>query len=246
MAGRVAGKVALVTGAGSGIGKAMALLLAAEGAKLVVADFNGSETETAREIGGYAIAVRADVSDPVQVDAMVQAAVARFGRLDIVCNNAGRSGGVMPLHATPLDHFDAVIATNLRGAFVVLQKSIEQMLKNGGGSIVNTSSVAAILASPGTASYTAAKGGLMSMTRVAAIDYAEQNIRVNAIMPGVIATPMVAAAPQATKDRLAAMIPVKRMGTSEEMARVALFLASDDASYITGIGIAADGGLSAI
>lgn len=246
MTGRVQGKVALVTGAGSGIGRAMALLLAREGAHVVVVDITEAVIEVAHECGDAARALIADISDAEQVKAMIAKSIEYFGRLDIVCNNAGRSGGVMPLHETPIEHFDSVIGTNLRGAFLVLQHSIAQMLRNGGGSIINTASVASVLATPGTSSYTASKGGVMAMTRVAAAEYAARGIRVNAILPGVTETPMVAKAPDDIKARFMDIIPMKRLGRPEEMAHVALFLASDDSSFVTGIGLVADGGQSAI
>jgi NAD(P)-dependent dehydrogenase (short-subunit alcohol dehydrogenase family) len=224
MTGKLLGKIAIVTGAGSGIGKGMARRFAAEGASVVVADLSGEETTVADGLDANSMPFSVDVADPASVAALIEATIVRYGRLDIVCNNAGRSGGLIPLHETPLETWDAVMNVNLRGAFIVLQKSICEMLKNGGGAIVNTASIASFQAVPGAASYTSSKGGLMAMTRAAAVEYADRNIRVNALCPGAIATPMGKAALATLNDIVLPRIPMKRLGTVEEIASVALFV----------------------
>lgn len=242
MTGRLEGKAAIVTGAGSGIGLAIARLFAAEGARVVVADVSGREQEVADELGPPALPFHFDVAEETQADALVAAAVERFGRLDVLCNNAGLGGELASVHETRLDTIDEILRVNLRGAFIVMQKSIAQMLRNGGGSIVNTASIASFQSTPGHSIYSASKGGVMAMTRAAAVEYGDRNIRVNALCPGSVATPMIASAPEPLLASLKARIPMGRFGTPEEMARVALFLAGEDASFITGQGIIADGG----
>lgn len=242
MTGRLAGRVAIVTGAGSGIGRAIALRFAAEGAEVVVADVTGREAELAAEIGRGALAVRADVADERQVSGLVEASVAHYGRLDIVSNNAGLGGDIVALHETPLEMVDALLRVNLRGAMIVLQRSIAQMLCNGGGAIVNTASIAGYQATPGHGAYSATKGGVLAMTRAAAIEYGGRGIRVNAVCPGPVETEMVAKAPAELRERLVRRIPMGRFGTPDEIARIVLFLASEDAAYVTGVGLVADGG----
>ena len=242
MTGRLDGKAAIVTGAGSGIGLAIARLFTAEGASVVVADVSGREAAVADEIGPPAFPFHFDVADEIQAEALVDAAVERFGRVDVVCNNAGLGGELASVHETRLEMIDEILRINLRGSFIVMQRSIAQMLRNGGGAIVNTASIASFQSTPGHSIYSASKGGVMAMTRAAAVEYGDRNIRVNALCPGPIETPMIASAPEPLLASLKARIPMGRFGTPEEMARVALFLASEDASFITGQGIIADGG----
>ncbi len=242
MTGRLDGKAAIVTGAGSGIGLAIARLFAAEGASVVVADVSGREAAIADEIGPPAFPFHFDVADEMQAEALVDAAVERFGRVDVVCNNAGLGGELASVHETRLEMIDEILRINLRGSFIVMQRSIAQMLRNGGGAIVNTASIASFQSTPGHSIYSASKGGVMAMTRAAAVEYGDRNIRVNALCPGPIETPMIASAPEPLLASLKARIPMGRFGTPDEMARVALFLASEDASFITGQGIIADGG----
>lgn len=245
MSGQLAGKVAIITGAGSGIGKAMAELFAREGAAVTVADVSGAEEQVAADIGGQAQACRVNVSDPEQIDAMFASTLARHGRVDILCNNAGIGHDFAPLHEIPADAVEAVLDVNLKAAFRVMQRAIAHMLTHGGGAIVNTASTASYRATRGNGAYTASKGGVLAMTRAAAIEYADRNIRVNALCPGVIETPLLANATDAARRDVIQTIPMGRTGMPEEMAAVALFLASPAASYVTGIGLLADGGRNA-
>jgi len=243
---RLANKVAVITGAGSGMGKAMAQLFVREGARVVCADRSGKEKETAAELGDAAIASHADVAISDDVRRMINAAVQTFGRLDVLCNNAGFGGPVMPLSEHTEDNFDNVIAVNLKGVFLGMKYGIEAMLQSGGGSIVNTASAAALVGWKGHGVYAAAKGGVIQMTKCAALDYAERGIRVNAICPGTTWTGLVKASathsvppPDA---RVPPGTPMNRWGLPTELAAAALFLASDESSFITGVALPVDGG----
>src|SRR3546814_304398 len=199
MNGQLAGKVAIITGAGSGIGKAMAELFAREGAAVTVADVSGAEEKVAADIGGLAQACRVDVSDVEQIDAMFASTLARHGRVDILCNNAGIGHGFAPLHEIPASAVEAVLGVNLKAAFRVMQRAIAHMLDSGGGAIVNTASTASYRAPRGNGAYTASTGGVLAMTRAAAIEYANPNIIADALCTGQIETPLLANAP--TSDR---------------------------------------------
>lgn len=245
---RLNGKVAVITGAGSGMGKAMAERFAAEGARLVLADISGMQNEVAEAIGDAAIGVHADVTSEADVQAMICAAEAKFGRLDILCNNAGFGGGMAPLHEQTAEKWDLIHATNLTGVFLGMKYGVTSMLKTGGGAIVNTTSASGVVGWKGHSIYGAAKAGANQLTKVAALDYAKHNIRVNAVAPGTIWTglvPMAKDSPTPPEGifRLPG-IPMDRWGLAEEIASTALFLASDDASYITGVVIPVDGGYS--
>ncbi len=246
MAGRLQDKVCVITGAGSGMGKAMAEIFTREGAKLVLADISGNQDAVAREIGNGAIGVRCDVSNEDDIQAMITAAEKEFGRLDVLCNNAGFGGGMAPLHTQSTELWDKVHATNIRGAFFAMKYAIISMLKTGGGAIVNTTSGSALVGWKHHGVYSSAKAGLNQLTKVAALDYSDQNIRVNAVAPGTMWTGLVKASqthiePPADFPKVAG-IPMGRWGLAKDIANAALFLASDEAQYITGAILPVDGG----
>jgi NAD(P)-dependent dehydrogenase (short-subunit alcohol dehydrogenase family) len=250
--GRVAGKTAVVTGGAAGIGRACALALAREGARVTVADVDeagGADTVDAiRSLGGEAFFHRADVGVTADVRELVRQASARWGRLDVMVNNAGVgiSGSVTEISE---DDWERVLSVNLSGVWRGMRFAIPEMLKAGGGSVINTSSVQSMVGFRGWAGYAASKGGINSLTRQAAVDYADQGIRVNAVLPGTIRTPMneriMAAAPDPAQVEQGwlAMHPVGRLGQAGEVAALVLFLASDESSFITGELIRVDGGL---
>jgi NAD(P)-dependent dehydrogenase (short-subunit alcohol dehydrogenase family) len=240
-------KVALVTGSGSGIGRAVALLYAAEGAKVAVSDINEENGgETVAEIkkrGGEAFFVKADTSKPEDGKKLVDDTVEAYGGLDIAVNNAGIGGPLKPTGEYPLDGWDKVISINLSGVFYGLRYQIPAMLRSGGGSIVN---VASILGKTGTKSspaYVAAKHGVVGLTKAAALEYADQHIRINSIGPGYIVTPLVTnSLDEDTMKALVGLHPMGRLGTAEEVAELALWLNSDKASFVTGAYYNVDGG----
>ncbi|HEY1989398.1 MAG TPA: glucose 1-dehydrogenase [Acidimicrobiales bacterium] len=250
---RLDGKVAVITGAGSGIGRVAAMLFAAEGAKVVVADVvadqAGSVVDEIVASGGSALAVTVDVSDEAQVEAMVAAAVNGFGGLQVLFNNAGifpdADGGVLD---TPPETWQRVMEVNLKGVWLGCRASVPAMLASGGGSIINVASFVALMgAATAQIAYTASKGGVLAMTRELAVEYARQGIRANSLCPGPIETPLLAellADPERRQRRLV-HIPIGRFGRPEEIAKAALFLASDDASFITGSALVVDGGITA-
>jgi NAD(P)-dependent dehydrogenase (short-subunit alcohol dehydrogenase family) len=246
MAGRLANKIALITGAGSGMGKAMAEMFAAEGAKIVCADISGQQNDVAASLGDAAIAVHADVANEADVQNMIAVTEQKFGRLDILCNNAGFGGGMAPLHEQSTENWDRVHSVNLRGAFFGMKYGVISMMKTGGGSIVNTTSASGVVGWKHHSIYGAAKAGVNQLTKTGALDYAPHKIRVNAVVPGTIWTGLVPASketpePPAGGYRLPG-IPLDRWGTAREIAAAALFLASDEASYITGVLLPVDGG----
>ena len=239
--GKLDGKVAIITGASRGIGAAAGRMFAAEGAKVVLAA-RGLEALEAlaveiRGAGGEALPVATDVADEESVKRLIAAAVAEFGRVDVAFNNAGEGQMPRPLADLPADWFDRAIALNLRSVFLCMKYEIPAMLAAGGGSIVNMSSSAGVSAAPGIGAYAAAKHGVIGLTKVAALDYAEKGVRVNALTPGPILTD-----PRMEAAGVGQYVPMKRMGRPDEVAAAAAWLCSDDAAYITGAALAIDGG----
>lgn len=240
-------KVAIVTGAGSGIGKAIALLYATEGAKVVVSDISekgGNEVvEEIKSKGGQAVFAKADSSKADENKDLVEQAVQQFGGLHIAVNNAGIGGPIGPVGEYPIDGWDKVVAINLSGVFYGMRYQIPAMLKAGGGSIVNMASILGKVGTKGSCAYVAAKHGVVGLTETAALEYAAQNIRVNAIGPGYITTPLVEnSLDEATRNALIGLHPMGRLGTAEEVANLALWLNSDKASFVTGSYYNVDGG----
>jgi NAD(P)-dependent dehydrogenase (short-subunit alcohol dehydrogenase family) len=254
MAGRFEGKVALVTGGASGIGAAACRQFAAEGAHVVVADRNGDAAKALADTLAGAHALTVDVSDPDDCEAMVRRAVEVFGRLDCAFNNAGitevtalHGSPLPPTHELPLDVWRQVLSVDLDGVFHCLRAEIPAFLAQGGGAIVNTASLQAHIGYPCTPAYTAAKHGVLGLTRVIAKEYGAQGIRCNAVSPGVVDTPLtnhVIHLPE-YKDALLGPIPMKRFATPVDIARAAVWLCSEEAGYINGAALAADGGYMA-
>jgi len=252
MAGRVAGKVALVTGGSSGIGRATAQIFAREGAKVVVADVNveGSEETVGliRAAGGEAVFLKTDVAQATEVEAMVKKAVETYGRLDCAFNNAGIEGALQPTIEYDVTVWDRVLSINLRGVWLCMKTEIRQMLSQGGGAIVNTASAAGLVAVPGMSAYVAAKHGVVGLTKTAALEYAKAGIRVNAVCPGGVDTPMVQRVfsnnPQFA-EAAASAEPVGRLAQPAEIGEAVVWLCSDAASFVTGLPMAVDGGMVA-
>jgi NAD(P)-dependent dehydrogenase (short-subunit alcohol dehydrogenase family) len=244
MAQRLGGKVAIVTGAGSGIGRAIATALHAEGASVALADITGNEKAVADELGDRTLAVRADVTSGAGVAALVAAAREAFGGLHVIVNNAGIDGDMGPLADSSEENFDRVIAVNLKGVFLGMKHALPLMVAGGGGSVVNIASAAGLVGFPMISAYCASKGGVVQLTKAAALEYAAAGIRVNAICPGLIDTPLLAAIDPAMTEVARAMTPLGRLGRPEEIANLAVFLASDESSYITGAALPIDGGLT--
>jgi NAD(P)-dependent dehydrogenase (short-subunit alcohol dehydrogenase family) len=251
MTGKLDGRVALVTGAASGIGRSSALAFAEDGARVVVADVQeeqGRQTvDMIETAGGEAIFVAADVSRRRDVEQLVRAAVETYGRLDCAHNNAGIEGTTpvgTEFHTYPEEIWDRVLSINLKGVWLCMQAEISHMLAHGGGTIVNTASIAGLVGGFGSA-YTAAKHGVVGLTRDAALAYATRGIRVNAVCPGGIATPMLERAfarrPE-FESLLVASEPVGRLGRPEEIAAAVVWLSSDAASFLTGVALPVDGG----
>ena len=249
MAGLLENKVVLVTGGGSGIGRATSLLLAKQGAKVMIADYVPESAERTvkliKDAGGNANCIAADVSMPKQVEAMVTKTVEVYGRLDGAFNNAGIEGKMADTVEYPEETFDRIMAINLKGVWLCMRAEIPQMLKTGGGAIVNTASGAGLVGVPMLSAYNASKHGVVGLTKTAALEYAQKNIRVNCVCPGLINTPMVARMIDSggmNEQESVAAEPVRRMGRPEEIGEGVVWLLSDAASFVTGHSMSIDGG----
>ncbi|MBD1919401.1 SDR family oxidoreductase [Phormidium sp. FACHB-77] len=245
-------KVALVTGGTSGIGRATAIAFGAAGAKVVFSgrrDAEGEKTaKLIRETGAECLYVHSDASNEEDIKALVQKTVATYGQLDCAFNNAGINGSFKPLHEQSIEDFDNLMAINVRGLFLCMKYEIQQMLSQRSGVIVNNSSTSGLVAFPKTSPYVASKHAVMGLTRAAALDYAKQGIRVNAVNPGVSATELLDRAFKQlgiTADDFDSLVPMGRIGQATEIAQAVVFLCSDAASYITGQPLAIDGGFTA-
>jgi NAD(P)-dependent dehydrogenase (short-subunit alcohol dehydrogenase family) len=254
VAAEFAGKVALVTGAGSGIGRASALAFARRGARVLVADQNaetGAETvQLLQSAGAEGWFVRVDVTNELQVKMLIDECVDVFGRLDFAHNNAGIGAPPAPVHEAPRGHFDRVLAVNVVGVWLCLKHEATVMLRQSSGAIVNTASLAGLIGFPMNVAYSASKHAVVGITRTAALEYARHGIRVNAVCPAFIQTPMVddlvtQGGARMSLERLAQMQPMGRIGTPEEVAEAVVWLCSEAASFITGIALPIDGGTTA-
>jgi NAD(P)-dependent dehydrogenase (short-subunit alcohol dehydrogenase family) len=239
-------KVAIVTGGGSGIGKAVSLLYAEEGAKVVVSDIseeNGNAVvNEIKKNNGEAFFVKADTSSAEDNQKLVEQTVAKYGALHIAVNNAGIGGPISPVGEYPLDGWDKTIAINLSGVFYGLRYQIPAILSSGGGSIVNMASILGKVGTKGSAAYVAAKHGVIGLTESAALEYAAQKIRINAVGPGYISTPLLNSLDEQTMKGLIGLHPIGRLGKAEEVAELVLWLSSDKASFVTGAYYNVDGG----
>lgn len=243
------GKVALVTGAGSGIGEETALKFSANGARVMLSDIDASAGNELlvriQEQGGEAAFLPCDVSSSAQVETLIDETLRRYGRLDIACNNAGIEGVQGVTAECAEDNFDRVTATNTKGVWLCMKHEIPEIVRAGGGAIVNLSSIAGLIGFPGLPAYVASKHAVAGLTKTAALEYAESNVRVNAVCPGPIMTPMlerIMASAPGFRDQLIAGVPERRIGQPADVADTILYLCSDQAAYITGQCLAIDGG----
>ncbi|MEH7384602.1 SDR family NAD(P)-dependent oxidoreductase [Bacillus sp. JJ1521] len=243
--GKLQGKVAVITGGASGIGAATARLFVEEGAKVVLVDLNEEKGKAfeaeLKALNAEALFVKANITSEEEVANIYKQTIEAFGKVDVVFNNAG-IGRVQPSHELEYSEWRNTVNVDLDGVFLVAREAIREFLKADGGVIVNTASMYGWVGSPGSAAYNAAKGGVVNLTRSLALEYAEQNIRVNALCPGFIDTPII---PEESKEVLRTMTPMKRLGQAEEMAKAVLFLASDDSTFMTGNSLIVDGGYTA-
>jgi NAD(P)-dependent dehydrogenase (short-subunit alcohol dehydrogenase family) len=243
-------KVAIVTGGGSGIGQAIAILFAKEGAKVVVADIDvigGQNTvDKIISLGAEAFFVESNTSDAKEQEILVQKTIQKYGKLDIACNNAGIGGSSHPTGDYPIEDWDKVISVNLSGVFYGMKYQIKAMLENGKGNIINMSSILGTVGFAQAGAYTAAKHGVLGLTKTAALEYGTQHIRINAICPGFIKTPLLdKSLNEESLTYISSKHAMMRLGTSEEVAQLALWLASDDSSFVTGSEYLIDGGYTA-
>ena len=255
MAGLLQGKSALITGGGGGIGRATALAFAREGARVAVVDAaEDSARQTValvNQTGGQAMSLAGDVTDSAQVQTMIAAVVSAYGRLDCAFNNAGIAGFQVDAagkrtHEWADESFDRMIAVNLRGVWLCMKHELVQMLQQGGGVIVNTGSIAGLVGLPTSSAYVAAKHGVLGLTKTAAIEYAQDNIRVNAVCPGYIETKMTEDSMRRRGEQILGMVPFRRMGKPEEIAEMVLWLCTERASYVSGACYNVDGGYMAM
>jgi len=243
------GKVGLVTGGGTGIGRATALAMVKAGAALAIGNrdaVKGEEVvEAIRQAGGRAVFQKTDVSKSGDVKALVERAVAEFGRLDLAFNNAGMDGQQVPLHEQDIDKATVLFDVNIKGVFYCMKYEIEQMLKTGGGAIVNTSSIFGLNGYPGWSLYVATKHAVTGMTKAAALDYAKLNVRINAVGPGPVETPLLHKGTGGDPHSYAAFVPMGRIGQPDEIADAVVWLLSDEARFVTGHTLPIDGGVCA-
>lgn len=239
------GKVAVITGGASGIGLATARKLLSEGAKVVLVDWNENVSEIAKTLNNDALGIRCDVSSDTDVQKCVNEVIEKFGHIDLLVANAGIGGGPNKAHEVSVDEWNKVIGVNQTGIFLMNKYVISEMLKNGGGAIVNTSSMYGLVGTTMSFAYSASKGAINQMTRSLALTYARDNIRVNAVAPGYVDTPILAEVPKDMKDAMANQLPVGRLGKDTEIANLICYLLSDDATFITGAIVPIDGGFTA-
>ncbi len=239
-------KVALITGAGSGIGREASLLFAREGAKVIASDIDekgGNETVSLIEkSGGVVSFFKTDVSNPEEQEALVKAAIQKYGELHIAFNNAGIVGPLGPVAEISIREWDRVISVNLSGVFYGMHFQIPAIIQSGGGSIVNTASIMGAIAAPDQSGYNTAKHGVVGLTKTAALEYSRKNIRINAVGPGYINTPLLDFLDEKTMRRLTELHPIGRLGTAKEVAELVMWLSSDKASFVTGAYYPIDGG----
>ena len=245
----LSGKIGIVTGGGTGIGRATALSMAKAGAALLIGNRDATKGEEVvqliQQTGGRAAFQKTDVSRPGDVKALVERAVREYGRLDMAFNNAGVAGQQVPLHQQDIDQASFLFDVNIKGVFYCMKYEIEQMLKTGGGAIVNTSSIFGLNGYPGWSLYTATKHAVTGMTKAAALDYAKQNVRVNAVGPGPVETPLLAKGTGGNPHSYAGFVPMGRIGQPEEIADAVVWLLSDEARFVTGHTLPGDGGVCA-
>lgn len=244
------GKVAMVTGGSFGIGQAAAIAFADAGAKVVIADYVDDQTtlQTIKKAGGEAIFVKCDIAQESDVKKLIDTTVSTYGKLDFAFNNAGIEGGSAPTHESTNENWDRVINTNLRGVWHCMKYELQQMLKAGGGVIINNASIAGLVGFANVPAYVASKHGVLGLTKTVALEYAKQKIRCNAICPGVIKTPMIDRATGHNKEvekQYADQEPVGRLGDPAEVASAVLWLCSEGASFVTGVSLPVDGGWTA-